>query len=158
MITAHSWNSLRATFPIRKPEWVNSFVLLGLSAVLLQDGLFAKYPGYAAMARFAPQEVWQWGLFVLAFGRLVVLVINGAITRSPLLRWVGAFLSCFAWWQISAGLVGNLGFGFVMAAGLFAHEAFNFRQAFIEDAAQSGVNKVLRDMERRTNAPSGPDA
>jgi len=149
MIFLHGWQSLKQTFPVRKAEWVNSFALLGLSIVLLQDDLFERYAGYAAMARFAPQEVWQWTLFMLAFGRLTVLAINGAYSRTPLLRWIGAFISCFAWWQISAGLVGNLGLGFILSGALFAHEALNFRQAFIEHQTQAGVNEGLCEVERR---------
>lgn len=158
MILLHGWHSLKQTFPVRKAEWVNSFTLLALSIVMLQDDLFERSAGYAAMARFAPQEFWQWTLFALASFRLTVLAINGAYSRTPLFRWIGAFLSCFAWWQLSTGLSSNLGVGFVLAGALLAHEALNFRQAFIEDQTQAGVNEGLREVERRNAIPRAPDA
>src|SRR4051812_35457177 len=105
MIMLHGWQSLRQTFPVRKSEWTAAFVTFGISIVLLlNDDLFEQSAGYDAMARVAPQWLWQWMLFAVGLGRLAVLGINGAYWRTPHLRALAAFVSCFTWWQIFAGL------------------------------------------------------
>lgn len=142
----HAWRSLRQSFPIRKSEWVAAWTMLGIALVmLLNPGLFGTGDVYRGMMRFAPQEVWQWMLFLISTTRLVVLFVNGAYWRSPHWRAVTAFLSCFAWWQIAAGLAGNLGLGMVAFAGYFVLDALNFRQALME----AGVSEGLRDAELR---------
>lgn len=144
----NAWRSLRQTFPIRKSEWICAVVLFCCSAVLLLNTTLFEREGYAAMARFAPQWIWQWALFAVGSVRLAVLGINGAYWRSPHWRAGLAFASCFAWWQITIGLVGNLGLGFVLAAGWIILDAFNFKQALTEAFA----SEALREAERRNDA------
>jgi hypothetical protein len=144
-IHVHAWQSLRQSFPIRKSEWVAAWTMMGIALVmLLNPGLFSSAGEiYHGMMRFAPQEIWQWLMFIISVSRLVVLFINGAYWRSPHWRAVFAFLSCFVWWQIAAGLAGNLGLGMVAFAGYFMLDALNFKQALTE----AGISEGLRDAE-----------
>jgi hypothetical protein len=145
-IHVHAWQSLRQSFPIRKSEWVAAWTMLCIAIMmLLHPGMFGTGGAYLGMTRFAPQEVWQWVLFTVSLTRLVVLFINGAYWRSPHWRAGAAFLSCFVWWQIAAGLSSTLGLGMVAFAGYFVLDALNFRQALVE----AGISEGLRDAELR---------
>lgn len=148
-----AWKSLKLTFPVRKSEWFCAAALAGCAAVLVMNpNIMSEQPAYAAMLRFARQDMWMWALMVLSCGRLVALAINGAWRHSPHARAFFAFLSGFAWWQIFAGLAGNAGFGFVFASVFFVQDAFNFRQALIEAFVADGVREVVR-----RNAASSPE-
>lgn len=146
MIFFHGWQSLRQTFPVRKSEWVCSLVLLAVSMIIaLQPDLFDN-PSYFGMARYAPQWFWQWALFVIGTGRLIVLTVNGMWWQTPMFRATAAFVSCFAWWQICAGIAPNFGIGLAAFGGWFVMDAVNFKQALTE----SGVSLALRAVERGT--------
>ena len=148
MIVTHAWHSLRQTFPVRKSEWIPAFVLFGISVVLrFNPTLFEQFRGYDGMGRFASQWIWQWATFAVGAGRLAALVVNGAYWRTPHFRAFFAFVSCFAWWQITAGLVENLGIAFIAFGGWFVLDAFNFRQALSEAFA----SEALREAERRND-------
>lgn len=151
-IHVHAWQSLRQSFPIRKSEWVAGWTMFGMAMVmLLNPGLFETGEAYDGMMRWMPQEVWQWAIFTISMVRLVVLFINGAYWRSPHWRAVAAFLSCFVWWQIAAGLAGNMGLGMVAFAGYFVLDALNFKQALVE----AGISEGLRDAEQRNARANG---
>lgn len=144
-IHLHAWTSLKHSFPIRKSEWVLSFMTLVLWLVFtLNTDLFQSSPGYAGMARWASQEFWGWMCFLIAAGRIAALIRNGAYWRSPHLRAGFAFLNCFVWYQLATGLAQNMGVGLAVFPGLLVLDAFNFRQAFMEAAASEGI----RDGER----------
>lgn len=140
-IHLHPWTSLKQTFPIRKSEWVMAFITVGLWLLFsLNDDLFSDGGNtYAGLARWASQDVWSWLLFVVGVGRVTVLIINGAYWRSPHYRAGLAFLNCFVWYQLSAGLAQNTGIGMVVFPGLLALDVFNFRQAFLEAATSEGL-------------------
>ena len=119
----------------------------------LSDSMFEDNPGYRPLAALAPQWVWAWLCFTVGVGRLAALFVNGAYWRSPHARAAFAFLNCFLWYQLAAGLAENAGLGMVFAATFFVIDALNFKQAFIEAAASEGMKHVERshDTARRSS-------
>ncbi len=143
MVLLHAWKSLWQSFPVRKSEWIAAFVLLGCSFILgINPDLFQTLPGYTEMSKFGPQWVWQWGLFIFGLVRIFILGINGAYWRTPHLRALMAFLSCFIWWEIAISLLANLGLSAILAAGYFALDAMNFRQASKEIGIAEGRRSI----------------
>lgn len=149
-IHLHPWTSLKASWPVRKSEWVLAFMTAGLWVVFtLNSDLFIESHAYDRLARWAPQGVWAWMLFTVGAGRLAVLFVNGAYWRSPHWRAGLAFFNCFVWYQLTVSLAPNLGIGTVVFPGILLLDVLNFRQAFLEAAASEG----LRDGERRRIKP-----
>ena len=106
MIFHHATSSLRATFPIRASEWALSAMLFNWGLLLLMnDGLFALSPSYYVFAALMPEALWGYACLAVGMMRLSVLFVNGMWRRSPHLRALGAFVSCFFWFQITAGFV-----------------------------------------------------
>lgn len=132
MILAHLRSSLRETFPARASEWALATILLNWSTILyLNPTLFATVPSFSIISEIAPQPVWL-ALCGLAGGaRLVILLINGAWRRSPHARAVGAFVSCFFWFEISVGLflAGTWGTGLAVYPVLLLLDSFNVLRA-----------------------------
>lgn len=139
-----AWKAFQATWPVRKSEWVMAFAVVVMWIVLaFNEELFTR-PGYAHLAELAPQWVWQWFCFIVGFGRVGVLVVNGSDWRTPYGRAFFAFLSCFLWWHIGAGFAANVGLGMVLAAAVFFTDVFNCKQAVTEAAASQSVNDAGR--------------
>lgn len=106
MIFHHATQSLRETFPVRASEWALSWMLFNWGIILtLNPNLFDISPSYNTFASMMSETA--WGLVCLAIGgmRIAFLFINGLWRRSPHLRMAGAFISCFFWFQISAGFI-----------------------------------------------------
>lgn len=140
------WTSLKASFPIRKSEWSAAGLVLGMWVVLtFNRDLFLSSPGYLRMAAYAPQNVWAWACFVVGFGRMAVLFVNGHYWRTPHWRAFAAFLSCLLWYQMALALAPTFGVGLVFALWAFVLDVLNFRQAFSEAAVSEG----LKSGERR---------
>lgn len=112
IVLAHSWQSLRDTFPGRRLEWAAATMLTLLGIVFfLNEDMFAGSNAWQHMAEFWPQYVWAWGCAAVGSARLITLVVNGAFSRSPHARAVLAFISCFGWYQLTVGLLPNLAIG-----------------------------------------------
>lgn len=106
--------SLRQHWPARKSEWFMSAVMTtwGLY-VLLHPEMFTG-PSTAMLlsglamisAPFAIDPAVFWGsvCFFVGLGRAVALFINGAWTRTPLIRVAASFVSMFIFTQIVIGL------------------------------------------------------
>ncbi|CDX26613.1 membrane hypothetical protein [Mesorhizobium plurifarium] len=102
---AHISKSFRETFPVRASEWALAAILFNWSVVLfLQPDLFAKVGAFSSLAKLMPQVTFAGMCFLVGFGRLVSLAINGAWRRSPHLRAFGAFLGTGVWFMISIGI------------------------------------------------------
>lgn len=146
-ITLHSpWASLRSTFPIRKGEWLMAVAVLFCWVIFtFNDDLFASSASYEKLARFAPQHIWAWICFFLGAGRFAVLFINGSYWRTPHARAACAFLSCFLWFQLFAGLSPNGAFGAMWTTIFLVLDALNFRQAMSEAAISEAVGRVERE-------------
>jgi hypothetical protein len=101
-----------AHFRLRYGSWIMSAALLGVGIVLLINStLFVTDPRawqYAYLGRIAPQNMMALICVALGAFRLITLVVNGtfpAFPWSPHCRAVGAFLSCFVWFNMVLGAV-----------------------------------------------------
>ncbi|MBL8578073.1 MAG: hypothetical protein JNK47_12665 [Mesorhizobium sp.] len=108
--------------------------MLFLWAIVLQvnPDLFKNAPSFGPLAQMVQQSTWAMLCLVVGGGRLVMLAINGAWRRSPHLRALAAFISCFFWFQISLGFLqaGTFGTGLAIYPVLFALDVYNaFRAA-----------------------------
>lgn len=153
MILLHSWTSLQTTFPTRANEWFMGFAMAGIGFVFLMNGgLFAAYPGpLGGLARFADQETWSGICLAAGLARLAALMINGLWWRSPLVRCIAAFVSCFIWWQLSAGLVANIGIASVFMPLCFVFDAYNA----IRCGRKVGTSEFIHRLELRAEARHG---
>ena len=115
--------SLRQHWPSRKIEWLMSGMLAtwGLY-LLLHPEVFTNpetgvlFAGMVSLSNYiAPYPALVWGGLAFAAGlvRGIALFINGAYTRTPLIRVITSFISMFVLTQIVIGLwksgVPNLG-------------------------------------------------
>lgn len=145
MTWVHSWKSLQTTFPTRAMEW---FFALGLTSLgfcfWLTEDLFASNPAWAGMARYADQETWMMGCFAIGITRLAALMVNGLYYRTPLFRSLLAFISCFFWWQIGYGLIGNAGFAAAIVPWCFVFDGYNALRV----GRESGVSEYVYRMKK----------
>lgn len=103
MITWYSQftGKLHESFELRLAEF-GSATTMTLWAVTL-----VYYPGlldtwaYRFLGNMMPQEYWITLLGIVGFGRLAILLVNGAISKSPHLRSLASFLSGAIWIQIA---------------------------------------------------------
>lgn len=106
--------SLRQHWPARKLEWLMAgFALAWGWYVLLHPSLFTN-PETAPMLRGLteisapvteyPALAWGGVFFVVGLLRAVALFVNGAYTRTPLMRLIACFASMFIVTQIVIGL------------------------------------------------------
>ena len=149
-ITLHALTSLKATFPIRKSEWLMAFATCAFWLLFsVRYDLFTSSDAYNGLAALAPQWVWSWFCFFVGIGRLAVLFVNGAYWRTPHARAAFAFLNYFLWYNLTVGLSVNLSLGMISFTTFFFADVFNFRQAFSEAAASEGIHNAGR---HRTNS------
>lgn len=146
-VWAHSWQSLRDTFPARRFEWFASLVMFNLGMVFfINPTIFSGNPAWQHLAKFATQEQWGWGCVAVGSARLVVLLVNGAYSRSPHARSILAFLSCFAWWQLAIGLWPNLSVGTaIFPAILFFDASAALRVAGEAAWAEAGIERAKKN-------------
>ncbi len=146
MIIAHIRSSFVEAFFPRLAEWFAAGVLLLIGIVLmLNDGMMAASTGrgYQLLLAIADQPTWATTMVLFAVCRLTILLINGAWRRSPHLRALSAFLSCFFWTQITLSFAPVFGFAFAMAAGWLALDMTNVMRAMrdartVDDAYARG--------------------
>lgn len=120
--------SLRETFPARASEWALGLMhFLWFVVLSANETLFDDRVSYRALADVMPQNWWALACLIAGGARLVVLAINGAWRRSPHMRALFAFFSCFFWFEISVGLAqaGTWGTGLAVYPVLFLLDAFN---------------------------------
>lgn len=149
MMHLNAWTSLKASFPIRKSEWSAAGLVFGMWVVMsFNDDLFQSSAGYMRMADVAPQWAWAWACFIVAFGRVAVLFVNGHYWRTPHWRAAAAFFSCYLWYQMALALAPTFGVGFVFAMWAFVLDVLNFRQALKEAAVSEGLKSGERSRLR----------
>lgn len=105
--------SLRQHWPARKLEWLMSGFMIAWGVyVLLHPGLFtapetaSMFSGLAAISApitDLPALAWGGSCFIVGLGRGIALFVNGAWTRTPLIRLIASFLSMFIVTQIIIG-------------------------------------------------------
>lgn len=106
MTIKHLATSLRHSFEARASEWALSAVLFLWGVVLHQNPThFETNPAFSGAAMMASQLTWELGCLVVGGGRLLILGMNGTVRRSPHLRALMAFVSCFFWMQVSLGIL-----------------------------------------------------
>lgn len=161
MILVHSVKSLKTTFDARAAEWALAVAMLNLGlAFTYNTTLFTSSSAWDALAAFASQETWALACTTLGGTRLLILMINGAWWRTPHLRALMAFLSCFIWWQLAHDLVPNFSLGFAIIPPVLVLDAYNAIRA----ASEAGVaqfiqrRKVKAEARLVANDASKPDA
>lgn len=105
--------SLRQHWPARKLEWLMSGFMISWGVyVLFHPTLFtdpATRDLFAGLAAFSnqfsefPALIWGGACFAVGLGRGIALLINGAWTRTPLIRTIASFFSMFLVTQITLG-------------------------------------------------------
>lgn len=92
-------------FPVRVCEFLLASISIswGIVAFNLSPEAWNQ-SAYIGLARIAEPRTWGVVLFVIGVLRLIALIRNGGWRPSPHLRAAGAFLSCFAWLQITLGI------------------------------------------------------
>lgn len=104
--------SLKQHFPARLPEWWMSLQLVMWgSYTVLHPGMFTQpsarimFSGMVEMAgSFPPAGLWGLSAVFIGCIRAGALFVNGAYSRTPLVRLSMSFLSAFIWTQICLGL------------------------------------------------------
>ena len=109
--------SLKEHFPARFPEWLNSGVLFSWGAyVALHPDLFTNpataqlFSGLAEMTwglDYNPAALWGLVGVVVALVRASALFVNGAYTRTPMIRLCMSFASAFIWAQVVIGFMNS---------------------------------------------------
>lgn len=109
---------LQSHFGLRVCDWLLACLTgsVGFALLNLPPDVWNQ-PSLVGLRQFASQGAWGGTLIVLGSARLIALVINGAMRRTPHVRGLGAFLTCFVWTELSLGL---LAFGgWTIAIGIF---------------------------------------
>ena len=130
---------LTKTFPVRVCEWLLAGISVswGVAAWNHSNAEWAN-PIYSGLSRIADQHAWGAVVCTIGLLRLAALFRNGGWRPSPHLRAAGAFLSCFAWLQISLGLFAaeHLTTGIAIYPWLLLADIYNVFRAS-SDARQS---------------------
>lgn len=147
MVFAHIRENFAAAFFPRLSEWLAAFVVLALGWMLTAnpDLMMPGKTDYQLMLMIASQPFWSTVLILFGVCRLTILLINGAWRRSPHLRALAAFLSCFFWTQIALSFAPTFGFAFILACGWLGMDMINIMRA-MRDA------RTIDDTYARSNA------
>ena len=105
--------SLKKHFPARWPEWFMAGQMTAWGCyIATHPELFTSestrqvFAGMASMVNGdSPAAVWGLAAVVIGMTRAFALFINGAYTRTPLIRLVMSFLGAFIWTQVVIGLI-----------------------------------------------------
>jgi hypothetical protein len=142
MFFTHVRDNFAAAFFPRLSEWFAAIMLMALGFMLSSNPDLmssAKTGVYQLLLMIATQETWSMAMKLFAACRLVILLINGAWRRSPHLRSLSAFMTCFFWTQIALSAMQTFGYVFVFSAGIllldFANSIRAARDARIIDHA-----------------------
>lgn len=122
---------VEAFYP-RLSEWFCASILMALGFMLSENAdlmTSSKTATFDLMLMIAPQEKWSLIMKLFATLRLVILLINGILRRSPHLRAGSAFLSLFFWTQIALSAKATFGFVFVFSAGIAVLDFLNVTRA-----------------------------
>ena len=155
--------SLRQHWPARKTEWLMAgFLLTWGTYVLLHPGLYTDgatavlFSGMAAItAPFTIYPALAWGGAAALAGlcRSLALFVNGAWTRTPMIRLIASFASMFVLTQIVVGLwksgVPNTGivvYPWLIVADLLS--AYRAAVDVVHAEKQREVNKESRRARR----------
>lgn len=105
--------SLKTHFPARATEWIMSGVLFSWGyywvthpQLVTQPETQEVFSGIVRVAEYFGQPPVVMGVLALltGFARASALFVNGAVTKTPLVRLLTAFLSAYLWTSICVGL------------------------------------------------------
>lgn len=141
-------------FPVRRSEWVNSFVMIGWGAVLSLDDL-PLYGSWLYLSITLPEMAWATLFVCLGTFRLIILGINGSFPKSwygkfaPHVRVAMSLLAALAWMQlVLAGMKAPVwSTGVVAYAGYFVSDSLNTLSA---SAEARELDKGRRDVAAGT--------
>lgn len=106
--------SLKSHWPARKMEWLMAGIMIGWGWYVLTHPHMFYHPATRALLSgltaisdpFTPYPALFWGgiTFLVGLSRGIALFVNGAWTRTPLVRVIASFISMFIFTQIVIGL------------------------------------------------------
>jgi hypothetical protein len=137
--------SLKKHFPARITEWLNGFtmILWGSYLVVFPNMMTSGETGklYEGMVLMWSQP--SWSLFAIFVGtvRCVALLINGAYTRTPMIRVITSFLSMFVWTQALVGMMHTPNLGVIMYSSVLIGDLYS--------AYRAGIDAVFAERQRR---------
>lgn len=154
--------SLKQHFPARWPEWfMSGLSFMWGSYVVLHPEIFTNpatrevLSGMAAMSgEFPPASLWGLSAVILGMVRGSALFVNGAYTRTPLIRLAMSFASAFIWTQVCVGLLktGVPNAGIVVYAGLVVMDIVSaYRAATDTVYAEKLRHDLKQDRDRASS-------
>lgn len=151
--------SLKQHFPARWPEWYMSGMSFAWGAyMILHPQVFTQgatqevLSGMAAMAgNFPPASLWGLSAVMLGVIRAAALFVNGAYTRTPLVRLVMSFASAFVWTQVCIGLwkSGVPNMGLIVYGGLVVMDIVSAYRATTDTVFAEKMRRDLKQERRR---------
>lgn len=154
--------SLKQHFPARWPEWFMAGMSFMWGAyIILHPEVFTQsatrqvLSGLAGMAgEFPPAALWGLSNVILGMVRGGALLVNGAYTRTPMIRLGMSFASAFIWTQVCVGLLktGVPNTGIVVYAGLVVMDIVSaYRAATDTVYAEKLRHDLKQDRSRASN-------
>ena len=152
--------SLRQHWPSRKTEWLMAgFLLTWGTYVLLHPGLFtapatsvvfAGMAGITAPFTVYPALAWGGAAALTGLCRSMALFINGAWTRTPLIRLIASFASMFVVTQIVVGLwkSGVPNTGIVVYPWLIVADLLSAYRAAVDVVHAEKQREILKESRR----------
>jgi hypothetical protein len=94
-------------FPDRAIEWLLGFMLLSWGVILAGNpDIFQTSKLYAGWQSILGDEfVWGWAAICCGLARLGALFVNGAWSRTPVVRVITSFASMFLWFWVVVGML-----------------------------------------------------
>lgn len=105
VILAHITSSIKDTFPTRASEWALGSILLIWSFLMMIEPNLLGSSRLRSMLLIFDQDTWALVALIVGGGRLLILGVNGAWSRTPHLRAGAAFISCFFWSQLTFSII-----------------------------------------------------
>jgi len=152
--------SLRQHWPSRKIEWLMSgmlttwgFYLLLHPEVFTNPETGVLFAGMVSLSNYiAPYPALVWGGLAFAAGsaRAIALFINGAYTRTPMIRVITSFISMFILTQIVIGLwkSGVPNMGLVVYPWLVVADLLSAHRAAIDVIHAAEQRRELKETNR----------
>ena len=162
--------SLREHWPARKLEWLMAgFMITWGWYVLIHPGLFTApetaslLSGLASIsAPFTPFPALAWGgiCFAVGLGRVIALFVNGAWTRTPLIRLIASFASMFIVTQIIIGLwkSGVPNTGLVVYPWFVIADLLSAYRAAVDVVHAEKLREVQKETRRDARRPASISA
>jgi hypothetical protein len=151
--------SLKQHFPARWPEWfMAGLSFMWGSYIALHPQLFTQaatrevLAGLAGMAgEFPPAALWGLSTVVLGMVRGMALFVNGAYTRTPMIRLIMSFASAFIWTQVFVGLLktGVPNTGIVVYGGLVVMDIMSAYRAATDTVFAEKLRHDLKQGQSR---------